>query len=93
MTRKRTNPWVLVLTLAAVGLAVPDVLPADGGQPVAGLSGSGPVGLGAMLLCGYCIGAGATMLLTDSWPAFLANPSSWRAVLACGAACYAVVEA
>ena len=93
MTDAWKNPWMPVLALAGLAFLTVHGLPAVHGGALSDLIGGGPVSFGTMLLCGYCLGAGATLVASDTWAAFLANPGSWKLIGSCAAACAAVFAA
>lgn len=93
MTHAWKNLWMPVLALAGLAFVAAHRLAAGHGGALSDLIGGGPVSFGTMLLCGYCIGAGATLVASDTWAAFLASPGSWKLIGSCAAACAAVFAA
>ncbi|MCG6988691.1 MAG: hypothetical protein LJF06_10990 [Gemmatimonadetes bacterium] len=87
MRHTRAKRWALALGLTTMVVMSANAAPVTGGGVLATLSGSGPVSLTAMLICGTCVGAGIGMLLTDTWMAALSTMGSWKWVGICGGAC------
>jgi hypothetical protein len=91
MTRDWKNLWTPVLALVGLAILTAHRLGVGHGSALADLTGAGPVSFGTMLYCGYCLGAGAALVASDTWAAFLANSGSWKLIGSCAAACAAVV--
>jgi len=87
MRHTRAKRWALALGLTTMVVMSANAAPVTDGGVLATLSGSGPVSLTAMLICGTCVGAGIGMLLTDTWMAALSTMGSWKWVGICGGAC------
>lgn len=87
--RRRTR-WLASTLLAAwLALGTWVVLPAER-SPLGAARGAGPAEA-AMVACGYCVGAGLFMTLTETWGIFLSSPSSWGKLAGCATACYTML--
>jgi uncharacterized membrane protein YphA (DoxX/SURF4 family) len=91
MTHARKNLWIPALALAGLAFLAARRVGLPPGGALTDLIGGGPVSFGTMLLCGYCLGAGAALVASDTWAAFLANSGSWKLIGSCAAACAAVL--
>jgi len=93
MTRTWKKLWMPMVALAGLALLAGQRLGLAHGDALSALSGAGPVSFGTMVYCGYCLGAGAALIASDTWAAFLANAGSWKLIGSCAAACGAVLMA
>lgn len=91
MTHTWKNLWMPVLALAGLAFLSANRFAVVDGGALSDLIGGGPVSFSTMLLCGYCLGVGATLVASDTWAAFLANSGSWKVIGSCAAACAAVL--